>query len=109
MERQARLLREQKSREKKAKKSKKDSKKDKKKKGKKGNKRSDNESKIESEQKPSEEEKEEPLPEIVVSQSEIHINYFDLYPAEMVIWKDFEPKYIEANFIVEVSYLGKNM
>lgn len=51
----------------------------------------------------------EPLPEIIVNPADIHINYFDLYPAEMVIWRDFQPQLRQANFTFEITYHGKNV
>ncbi|GJQ85921.1 hypothetical protein Trydic_g21772 [Trypoxylus dichotomus] len=49
-------------------------------------------------------EEDEPLPKITVKPAEVRINFFDLYPAEMVLWRDFEPKTIEANFTVQITY-----
>lgn len=49
----------------------------------------------------------ETLPEIRVNPEDIVVNYTDLYPAEMIIWRDFQPKDIEANFTIELTYADK--
>lgn len=44
------------------------------------------------------------MPEFVVEDKEIVLDYLDMYPAEMVAWKNMEPYYIEAKFCCTLTY-----
>lgn len=45
-----------------------------------------------------------PTPEIIVTDDEVHVSYFDFYPAEMCVWRNIEPYYITANFTCSINY-----
>lgn len=59
-----------------------------------------------SEQTETTEEADKPvqIPEIIVKDSEIHITCFDLYPAEMCVWRAMEPYDITANCMCILEY-----
>ncbi|XP_076253985.1 uncharacterized protein LOC143192492 isoform X1 [Rhynchophorus ferrugineus] len=44
------------------------------------------------------------IPTITVTDSELTYDYLDMFPAEMVYWRNMDPYYITANFTCHVSY-----
>ncbi|KAF2893015.1 hypothetical protein ILUMI_13155 [Ignelater luminosus] len=44
------------------------------------------------------------MAEFVVEDKEIVLDYLDMYPAEMVAWKNMDPYYIEAKFCCTLTY-----
>lgn len=49
------------------------------------------------------------LPEFTVDDSEITINYSDLYPAEMAVWKSMDPYFIYGTFTCTLTYNSHEM
>ncbi|XP_030759570.1 cilia- and flagella-associated protein 74-like isoform X4 [Sitophilus oryzae] len=54
---------------------------------------------METDKKDAEEE-----PVIVIPEKDLEYSYLDLFPAEMVYWRNMEPYYIKANFICKTVY-----
>lgn len=50
-----------------------------------------------------------PLPEIVIDENSVVVDYLELYPSELVVWREVVPYFIEANFTCNLTYFDKDM